>query len=104
MLYYFWSGNGLSPVPFLWLCKMNPDTDLPACPGSFHFQSDAKWSEPHNFTSKFDSKAVASVGEPIFPMHRLAWCLLLCLQTVQNIAGKGPRGNEFRVANAARKS
>ncbi|MBR7559297.1 hypothetical protein KC218_22385, partial [Mycobacterium tuberculosis] len=39
--------------------ESNPEQDLPACPGSFHFQGDNKRFEPHRFTSKFKGKAVA---------------------------------------------
>jgi len=62
---------------------LNPDGELPARPGSFQYQGDTKWQVPHSFTSKFEGKAIAMVGRPIVPIHRLARCLLLRPQNRQ---------------------
>ncbi|SDP02586.1 hypothetical protein SAMN05443582_103193 [Phyllobacterium sp. OV277] len=47
--------------------KSNPDHQLPAGPGSFYFQGDAQWFTPHHVTSRFESKAIAMVGEAYLP-------------------------------------
>ncbi|MBX4421634.1 hypothetical protein K4H00_26870, partial [Mycobacterium tuberculosis] len=36
-------------------------------------------------TSKFESKAIAVVGRPIVPIHRLARCFLLHSQNVTSV-------------------
>jgi hypothetical protein len=48
----------LSPASLFLDDESNPEQDLPACPGSFHFQGDNKRFEPHGFTSKFKGKAI----------------------------------------------
>jgi len=43
--------------------KLNPDSQCPADPGSFHNKADAKRQIPHSFNSKFEGKADTAVGE-----------------------------------------
>jgi hypothetical protein len=48
---------------------LNPDDDLPAYPGSFHCQSDAKRQMPHISPPSFECKADAAVGEACPPQY-----------------------------------
>ncbi|SDP02555.1 hypothetical protein SAMN05443582_103192 [Phyllobacterium sp. OV277] len=63
LLYCPWSGGELTPAPVSSESKTNPDDQLPATPGSFYFEGDAEWFTPHHVTSRFESKAIAMVGE-----------------------------------------
>jgi len=44
---------------------MNPERDLPACPGSFYDEGNATWSEPHRFTSKLEARPLPRSKWPI---------------------------------------
>jgi hypothetical protein len=74
-------GNELSLVPLSSLYEMNPDHQLPAGPGSFHNESNAKWKSPHSFTSKFEQRLMPQLEKPIFSNAPAGTMLLLFPQT-----------------------
>jgi hypothetical protein len=82
MIYLPWSERrAFARLPFLDY-ESNPEQDLQACPGSFHFQGDDKRFKPHRFTSKFKGKAIAMVERPVFSMHCLLSACCFALETL----------------------